>query len=88
MSSPLNVALDLQTEKSSSRLTLMLFDCRLVGDVLLATGFLSYSGPFNQSFRTLLLDNWKKEMRKVKIPFSEVMPYETTDIHLFVRLVC
>ena len=48
---------------------------RLVGDVLLATGFLSYSGPFNQAFRTLLLDNWKKEMRKMKIPFSEVMPY-------------
>ena len=46
---------------------------RLVGDVLLATGFLSYSGPFNQAFRTLLLDNWKKEMRKMKIPFSEVM---------------
>ncbi|XP_066028864.1 dynein axonemal heavy chain 5 isoform X2 [Pocillopora verrucosa] len=44
---------------------------RLVGDVLLATGFLSYSGPFNQAFRTLLLDNWKKEMRKKKIPFSE-----------------
>jgi len=49
---------------------------RLVGDVLLATGFLSYSGPFNQAFRTLLLDNWKKEMRKMKIPFSEVMLYE------------
>ena len=46
---------------------------RLVGDVLLATGFLSYSGPFNQAFRTLLLDNWKKEMRKVKIPFTEVI---------------
>lgn len=46
--------------------------CRLVGDVLLATGFLSYSGPFNQEFRDLLLNNWKKEMRKTKIPFSEV----------------
>lgn len=51
---------------------------RLVGDVLLATGFLSYSGPFNQAFRTLLLDNWKKEMRKVKIPFTEVVLHETT----------
>ena len=45
---------------------------RLVGDVLLATGFLSYSGPFNQEFRDLMLNNWKKEMRKTKIPFSEV----------------
>ena len=46
---------------------------RLVGDVLLATGFLSYSGPFNQEFRDLMLNNWKKEMRKTKIPFSEVL---------------
>ena len=45
---------------------------RLVGDVLLATGFLSYSGPFNQEFRNLLLRNWKKEMVQSKIPFSDV----------------
>ncbi|XP_028415244.1 dynein heavy chain 5, axonemal-like [Dendronephthya gigantea] len=44
---------------------------RLVGDVLLATGFLSYSGPFNQEFRNLLLSNWKQMMQKNKIPFSE-----------------
>ena len=44
---------------------------RLVGDVLLATAFLSYSGPFNQEFRDLLLNGWKKEMRKNNIPFSE-----------------
>ncbi|KAK3754858.1 hypothetical protein QZH41_011331 [Actinostola sp. cb2023] len=44
---------------------------RLVGDVLIATGFLSYSGPFNQEFRTLIQESWKKEMRKAKIPFSE-----------------
>jgi len=44
---------------------------KLVGDVLLATGFLSYSGPFNQEFRDLMLNTWKKEMRKTKIPFSE-----------------
>ena len=43
---------------------------RLVGDVLLASGFLSYSGPFNQEFRSILLDNWKKEMKLRKIPFS------------------
>ncbi|NXP03754.1 DYH8 protein, partial [Thinocorus orbignyianus] len=45
---------------------------RLVGDVLLCTGFLSYCGPFNQTFRTLLLkDLWETEMRTHKIPFSE-----------------
>ena len=45
---------------------------RLVGDVLLATGFLSYAGPFNQEFRNLMLRNWKKEMVQSKIPFSDV----------------
>uniref|UniRef100_A0A8C9XD04 Dynein axonemal heavy chain 8 n=1 Tax=Sander lucioperca TaxID=283035 RepID=A0A8C9XD04_SANLU len=45
---------------------------RLVGDVLQLTGFLSYCGPFNQSFREMLLkDIWQKELRKHKIPFTE-----------------
>ncbi|NXT68932.1 DYH5 protein, partial [Chaetops frenatus] len=43
----------------------------LVGDVLLATGFLSYSGPFNQEYRNLLLQLWKKEMDNSKIPYSK-----------------
>ncbi|XP_051465193.1 dynein axonemal heavy chain 5-like [Apus apus] len=42
----------------------------LVGNVLLATGFLSYSGPFNQEYRNLLLQLWKKEMDNNKIPYS------------------
>ncbi|CAL8402248.1 dynein heavy chain 5, axonemal [Gadus morhua] len=43
---------------------------RLVGDVLLATGFLSYAGPFNQEFRNLMLSLWKTEMSQQHIPFS------------------
>lgn len=45
---------------------------RLVGDVLLCTGFLSYLGPFNQIFRNYLLkDQWELELKARKIPFTE-----------------
>lgn len=45
---------------------------RLVGDILLCTGFLSYLGPFNQIFRNYLLkEQWELELRARKIPFSE-----------------
>ena len=46
----------------------------LVGDVLLSTGFLSYAGPFNQEYRSLLLELWKQEMEEQLIPFSPVGP--------------
>ncbi|PAA83928.1 hypothetical protein BOX15_Mlig010548g3 [Macrostomum lignano] len=46
---------------------------RLVGDVLMATAFLSYSGPFNQDFRLLLNRNWQKNLKERKIPSSDTL---------------
>ncbi|XP_062548437.1 dynein axonemal heavy chain 8 [Armigeres subalbatus] len=43
---------------------------RLVGDVLILTGFLSYTGPFNQEYRNLLQKAWQQEMQNRKIPVS------------------
>lgn len=54
----------------------------LVGDVLLSTGFLSYAGPFNQEYRSLLLELWKKEMEEKLIPFSPVRVHSSLRIHL------
>lgn len=44
---------------------------RLVGDVLIITGFLSYCGPFNQEFRTNLQKMWLKYIQKRNIPISQ-----------------
>ncbi|GAB6028044.1 Dynein heavy chain 5, axonemal [Chamberlinius hualienensis] len=44
---------------------------RLVGDILLSTSFLCYAGPFNQEFRTLLLNSWTGEIETRDISFSQ-----------------
>ena len=46
---------------------------RLVGDVLICTGFLSYQGPFNQDFRNLIGKEWQKLLKDRRIPFSTSM---------------
>ncbi|KAI4504021.1 hypothetical protein M0802_000492 [Mischocyttarus mexicanus] len=43
---------------------------RLVGDVVILTGFLSYCGPFNQEIRLLLQRKWFDFLRDKKIPCS------------------
>ncbi|XP_046689316.1 LOW QUALITY PROTEIN: dynein axonemal heavy chain 5-like [Homalodisca vitripennis] len=43
---------------------------RLVGDVVLATGFLSYCGPYNQEFRATLVNCWMNILKTRQIPFT------------------
>ncbi|KAI9220476.1 dynein heavy chain and region D6 of dynein motor-domain-containing protein [Blastocladiella britannica] len=44
---------------------------RLVGDIMLCSAFLSYSGPFNYLFRNQLMTDWKRELGARKIPFTQ-----------------
>lgn len=42
----------------------------LLGDIVILTGFLSYSGPFNQEYRTNILQSWYQKMNDKAIPNS------------------
>lgn len=53
---------------------------RLVGDVLLATGFLSYCGPYNQDYRSTLMKFWMFILKDRKIPY-------TTNVNIISMLV-
>ncbi|XP_008556957.2 dynein axonemal heavy chain 5 [Microplitis demolitor] len=44
---------------------------KLVGDVLLATGFLSYCGPYNQQYRAGLVTSWMNILMTRNIPFTK-----------------
>ena len=45
---------------------------RLVGDVLLASAFVSYAGPFNMPFRVKLVsEKWMPDLIERKIPMSD-----------------
>ncbi|XP_067136341.1 LOW QUALITY PROTEIN: dynein axonemal heavy chain 5-like [Centruroides vittatus] len=54
----------LQSEQFRDRIN------RVAGDSLLATAFLSYSGPFDRIFRCRLMDEWRQELRSSGVPFS------------------
>lgn len=42
-----------------------------VGDVIIASGSIAYSGPFTPVFRSSLLQQWTSELRKLNVPFTE-----------------
>lgn len=65
---------------------------RLIGDVLILTGFLSYCGPFNQEFRILLQKKWFDFIKDRKIPISITLSIvktltDTATVKLY-KLVC
>ncbi|KAI9197259.1 dynein heavy chain and region D6 of dynein motor-domain-containing protein [Polychytrium aggregatum] len=49
----------------------------LPGDCLMAAGFLSYAGPFNSTYRVMLVNNvWLAQMKTQEIPFTPDFRFE------------
>ena len=48
----------------------------LVGDSLIASGFLSYAGPFDTVYRTELVGNWVKAVKSSSLPTSENFKFD------------
>ena len=44
----------------------------LTGDILLASGYCAYIGPFTSDFRTLAVDNWMEKMKTLGIKHTPV----------------
>ena len=47
----------------------------LIGDVLFASGFLSYAGPFDTAYRELLAHQWRTVIKDLTLPFSKTLNF-------------
>lgn len=50
----------------------------LVGDMIISCGIISYAASYNATFRYKLLDNWKRYMKDLKLPFTT--DYDIKDV--------
>ena len=62
-----------------------------MGDVLICTAFLSYSGPFNQEYRHIMRKIWEHDLDQRKIPYTDelnvtgMMIDEATVTEIFIK---